>query len=86
MAKKQTKKKTEKKVEENPKTLRPEVTKMLLNAGVKNLNEFGYPGCNADNITSDMLYKSFFEKMLEETKGRGYDDEVNDLLEKCRKG
>lgn len=38
----------------------------LLNKGVINLREFGYPSVNCDNILTDYVYASFFKSMLEE--------------------
>lgn len=52
----------------------------LIEAGVKNLREFGYPDCNADNILTDQIYSAFFKSMLEDNKGHGVDREINALL------
>jgi len=41
----------------------------LIKAGVKNLQEFGYPYCNEANILTDMIFKKFFLSMLKENKG-----------------
>lgn len=38
----------------------------IIKAGVNNLIEFGYPGCNEDNILTDDVYKEHFKCMLEE--------------------
>ena len=38
----------------------------IIDAGVRNLKEFGYPNVNKDNILTDFIFKSFFQKMLEE--------------------
>jgi hypothetical protein len=40
----------------------------LIRAGVKNLKEFGYPAVDKDNILTDLVYSSFFKRMLETTK------------------
>lgn len=40
----------------------------LIEAGVRNLKEFGYPSVNAENILTDEIYKAFFERMLVGTK------------------
>jgi hypothetical protein len=40
----------------------------LINAGIKNLKEFGYPDVNKENILTDLIYSQFFKRMLEETK------------------
>lgn len=39
----------------------------LIDAGVRNLKEFGYPGVNRDNILNDLIYAQFFKGMLEDT-------------------
>ena len=58
------------------------VREKLLQAGVRNLREFGYPACNDQNILTDMIYSRFFESMLQENKGHGreIDDTINGLL------
>ena len=38
----------------------------LIAAGVRNLREFGYPDCDAENILTDSIYSRFFLSMLEE--------------------
>jgi hypothetical protein len=40
----------------------------LIENGIKNLQEFGYPSVNKDNILTDMVYSMFFKKMLKESK------------------
>lgn len=54
----------------------------LIKAGVKNLKEFGYPGANENNILTDMVYKVFFSKMLEENLGKmlSADKDIKELL------
>lgn len=54
----------------------------LLSAGVKNLNDFGYPKVNTDNIMTDIVYGGFFKSMLEDNKGNGsqIDEVINELL------
>lgn len=57
----------------------------LIEAGVKNLQEFGYPSCNKKNIFTDKIYKAFFKSMLEESKGKhGYatDKAIDALIAK----
>ena len=39
----------------------------LIEAGVKNLKEFGYPHVSSDNILTDMVYSRFFQGMLDDT-------------------
>lgn len=45
----------------------------LLAAGVRNLKEFGYPGCNKSNILTDTVYKAFFKAMLERDEQKNPD-------------
>lgn len=54
----------------------------LIAAGVRNLHEFGYKNCTAENIMTDDIYKLFFKSMLEENKGNGeaIDKEIDTLL------
>jgi hypothetical protein len=40
----------------------------LLASGVKNLKEFGFPGTTKENILTDLMYREFFRKMLEDWK------------------
>lgn len=39
---------------------------VMIAGGVHDLRKFGYPGCTAENITSDLIYSSFFDSQLEE--------------------
>lgn len=39
----------------------------LIDAGVKNLKEFGYPSVDAENILTDQIYSAFFRSMLDDT-------------------
>ena len=58
-----------------------EMKDKLIAEGVKNLHEFGYPGCTASNILTDGIYKAFFARMLEDNKGQRDDiDKVIDEL------
>lgn len=52
----------------------------LIAAGVKNLQEYGYPGVTADNIMSDQIYSAFFLSMLNDNLGQGFDQEINALI------
>jgi hypothetical protein len=45
----------------------------LIEAGVKNLREYGYPTCDAESILTDPVYKAFFQSMLRDNKGHGKD-------------
>ncbi len=57
----------------------------LIAAGVKNLNAYGYPKCNKDNILTDQIYKAFFVSMLKDNKGNGVliDKAIDELLAIC---
>lgn len=59
-----------------------EIKTHLLNAGVKNLKEFGYPEVNSENILTDDVYSEFFKNMLNENKGhsQSIDDVINELI------
>lgn len=56
------------------------IEKKLIEAGIRNLREFGYPDCNATNILADQIYSAFFRSMLEDNKGQGFDREINNLI------
>lgn len=62
---------------------RSAIQSKIIEAGVKNLQEFGYPHCNKDNILTDIVYKRFFISMLKENLGMGYDSDMKALLEEC---
>jgi hypothetical protein len=57
----------------------------LIAAGVKNLRDFGYPGCNKDNILTDEIYRMFFASMLKDNRGvaADVDKAIDSLLVKC---
>lgn len=40
----------------------------LINAGIRNLKEFGYEAVDKENIITDVIYSGFFESMLKEQK------------------
>ena len=42
----------------------------LLEAGVKNLKEFGYPDVTTANILTEYIYAKFFERMLDDNLGK----------------
>lgn len=58
----------------------PDIRARLIAAGVSNLKEFGYPGVNAENILTDMVFANFFRSMLEDNLGKGADDAINALM------
>jgi hypothetical protein len=45
-----------------------EIKNHLIQAGIKNLKEFGYPDVNEKNILTDEIYSNFFASMLIENK------------------
>lgn len=60
----------------------------LIAAGVKNLHEFGYPTCTAENILTDCVYREFFRSMLESNLGKNAaaDVEIKKLLKDAANG
>jgi hypothetical protein len=56
------------------------IQKALIRAGVKNLREFGYPGCTEENIITDTVFSQFFRSMLEQN--RGMDRRADEAIEK----
>lgn len=54
----------------------------ILKAGVKSLQEFGYPSVDEKNIFTDMIYKEFFRRWLEDAKEERKDlaKEIDQLL------
>ena len=61
-----------------------QIKQHLLEAGVKNLKEFGYPQVDTENILTDVVYSGFFKSMLEDNKGNSsqIDEVINELLTK----
>lgn len=51
----------------------------LIQAGVKNLREFGYEHVDSENILTDVVYSAFFRNMLKENKGLGFDKEIENV-------
>ncbi len=61
-----------------------QIKNKLIQAGIKNLKEFGYPYVNNENILSDLVYASFFKSMLEENKGQSIslvDECIDELID-----
>lgn len=46
-----------------------EIRTRLINNGVKNMQDFGYPNVNQDNILTDLVYAMFFKRQLRDNKG-----------------
>ena len=59
-----------------------QIRQHLLNAGVKNLKEFGYPKVTAETILTDEVYKRFFISMLSDSLGNGkqVDEVIHQLI------
>lgn len=60
--------------------MKTDIRKHLINAGVRNLKEFGYEHVNSSNIITDMIYAGFFIGMLRDNLGHGFDDDINALI------
>lgn len=59
------------------------IRQKLLEAGVHNLQEFGYPYVTVDNILTDVVYSEYFASMLENNIGLACnqtDEVINELL------
>jgi len=52
----------------------------LLEAGVKNLYEFGYPSVTKENILTDMVYSAYFKNMLTDNIGKS-NNTVDKIIE-----
>lgn len=52
----------------------------IIENGVNNLQKFGYPNVTKENILTDMIYGAFFKRMLADSKGKGFDEEIDHLL------
>jgi len=46
-----------------------QIRQHLINSGVKNLKQFGYPYVTEANILTDEVYKEFFKSMLNDNLG-----------------
>lgn len=57
----------------------------LISAGVKNLREYGYPACDSRNILTDKIFSAFFLSMLRDNLGKGYDEEITELISELPK-
>lgn len=57
------------------------IRQKLIEAGVKNLKEFGYEYADTTNILTDEIYSAFFLSMLNDNKGHRADiDKEIDIL------
>ena len=67
--------------------VKPQVIReKLIEAGVKNLKEFGYPSVDSKNILTDVVYSAFFIRMLKDNLGvnKDIDKEINILLKEIK--
>jgi hypothetical protein len=61
--------------------------KVIINNGITNLKEYGYPNVDKDNIFSDALYSAFFKGMLEDnlsTKDKVAKKAITELLNEIK--
>lgn len=56
--------------------MKTQIRKMMINAGVKNLKEFGYPSASAENILIDRIYSQLFKSMLKDPVNRSKRSDV----------
>ena len=49
--------------------MKAQIAQKLIQNGVKNLKEYGYPSVNEKNILTDEVYSEFFMSMLHSNKG-----------------
>ena len=63
------------------------IRQALIDAGVKQLREFGYPSCDGDGIMKDLVLASFFAEMLKGTKGKSasVDAEIDIILSELQR-
>jgi hypothetical protein len=61
-------------------TMTENMRTVIINQGVKNLKEYGYPNVDEKNILTDMIYSAFFKQMLNNNRGLGHDEVINELL------
>jgi hypothetical protein len=53
----------------------------LIQNGIKNLKEFGYPLVNEKNILTDIIYSKFFSSMLNQCKKKAKNKK--DIITAC---
>lgn len=61
---------------------RPETDRRLIAKGVENLQGFGYPHVDVNNIVTDDVFSRFFRSMLEDNLGQrdDIDESINRLI------
>jgi hypothetical protein len=63
------------------------IKEKLIEAGIKNLKEYGYPHVTKENILTDEVYSAFFQSMLNDNKGQGgkeVDNAIDVLLSQIK--
>ena len=60
------------------------IEQKIIEKGIKNLKEFGYPNVDKDNIFTDLIFSQMFKSMLEDNKGHRDDIDIaiDKLLDK----
>jgi hydroxylamine reductase (hybrid-cluster protein) len=56
----------------------------LIQAGIKNLKEFGYPHADESNIFTDMIYSQMFASMLDDESNVGLSRDVDAVREELK--
>lgn len=59
-----------------------EIRLRLIESGVNNLKEFGYPYANQNNILTDLVYSQMFNSMLNENIG--HSDIVDEVIKELK--
>ena len=59
-----------------------QIREKLLQNGVENLIQFGFPDANVESILTDRIHKEFFKSMLKDNLGRDttVDEIITELL------
>ncbi len=65
-----------------------QIKEKLIQAGIRNLKEFGYPSVTPENIFTDIIYSGMFKSMLNDNKDKStslVDDCIDELLSQIKK-
>ena len=59
-----------------------DIRSRIIDNGIRNLREFGYPKVTPENILTDLIYRTMFARMLKENLGAGaeYDAVIHELI------
>lgn len=52
----------------------------MIDRGVEKVKNYGYPNVDKTNILTDYIYSDMFRSILISSYGKGYDNEINELL------